>query len=576
MSPIRIAVLGGSVAAGTLAKLDVFHDCLQYGTDTPNKVRETQTWWSILGRILGDWVRNGVEIVNATMSGDTAEAALRRVKQGSVPKSDYVLVLLGSDDALAAAESSAFEGHLANILQCLSGAAATPVLITPPPFSERLTQKGLPLEQARRLQALVSHLAQIVRTLAQNTSRPLIDLGDCASGSRLIYDHLDEGWLPDAVAQLATATFVAGEMLDAIGVQGFPKLALCDFRKVYADPTRDNTKHNAFTDLTYFQGEFFVAFRNGRGHGDLEGGDYGSEIVLRSQDGINWVKDAVLQVPNLDNRDPKFLVANGKLILYAPCTRPRTADTPISTTTYGFERLSRGQWGEPFECTECFFWRPKSWRGRYVVAPYVWPQRDAAVKLLASADGRRWEEESVICPYDSYNNETDLWTEGDELVAFSRHDPPEGDHSMQVSTFLESESRWETVSSGRIVQAPCVFESSGRLFVTGRTCAYPHDQFDLLGREFSKVGQGQPDGDLALAEKYHHGLRTGIFVMDHTRARQVAELLSAGDSSYPGVVRYGEEYLISDYSMHEYYRPIRSGESWKTPSDIYVWRMRIA
>ena len=88
------------------------------------------------------------------------------------------------------------------------------------------------------------------------------------------------------------------------------------------------------------------------------------------------------------------------------------------------------------------------------------------------------------------------------------------------------------------------------------------------------MGRGEPDGDKALAEQYHHGLRTGIFVMDGTRARQVAELLSAGDSSYPGVVRYGERYFISDYSMHEHYRPVESGDSWKTPSDIYVWRIR--
>jgi hypothetical protein len=43
MSKTRIAVFGDAVTLGTSAKLDVFHDCFQYGTTTVNMVRETQT-----------------------------------------------------------------------------------------------------------------------------------------------------------------------------------------------------------------------------------------------------------------------------------------------------------------------------------------------------------------------------------------------------------------------------------------------------------------------------------------------------------------------------------------------------
>jgi len=80
--------------------------------------------------------------------------------------------------------------------------------------------------------------------------------------------------------------------------------------------------------------------------------------------------------------------------------------------------------------------------------------------------------------------------------------------------------------------------------------------------------------DPARVEEYHHGLRTGIFVIDGTRPRLVMELLSAGDSSYPGVVEYGNEYVISDYSMHEYYPVIRKPGDWETAVDIYISRIR--
>jgi len=41
-----------------------------------------------------------------------------------------------------------------------------------------------------------------------------------------------------------------------------------------------------------------------------------------------------------------------------------------------------------------------------------------------------------------------------------------------------------------------------------------------------------------------------------------------------GVVPYGDEYVISDYSMHEYYPEIRCPGDWNTPNDIYVSRIR--
>ena len=76
MSNTKIVAFGDSVTAGTSAKLDVFHDCFQFETTTPNKVRETQTWWSILERLLSDWLADGVEVVCAGVAGDTAESGL--------------------------------------------------------------------------------------------------------------------------------------------------------------------------------------------------------------------------------------------------------------------------------------------------------------------------------------------------------------------------------------------------------------------------------------------------------------------------------------------------------------------
>jgi lysophospholipase L1-like esterase len=580
MSKTKSVAFGDSVTAGTAAKLDVFHDCLQYGTTTVNMVRETQTWRSIMARILSDWVDDGVEVVNAGVSGDTSSKGLARLEQEVLSHSpDYVLVLFGSEDALAGIEAATFRKSLEKIVNGIAARNVQPVLMTPTPISERMTVSECTIYELRQRQERLSYLAQVVRNLAEEKSLPLIDLNRYFLDNRLAYDHLFEGWLPDGLAQSAMASFVVGELLPILGVKDFPSPDLCDYRKAYSDPEHPEVMHHAFTDISHFRGEFFVVFRKGHSHGTPTHSTLKSEVivVLRSPDGITWSEDAALKVKGLDNRDAKLLQVDGRLMLYTPCVRVPRRPGSANVVTYGFERLGPGQWSTPFESAPCVFWRPKKWRDQYVVAVYAWPDKKAAVRLLSSQDGRNWKVISEILPYETDGDETDLFVENDILMAFSRAEWG-SKFKMLISTFIPSENRWETVSSGRIIQAPCVFKVGERTMVSGRYCAQSDERFRELEKDWHKFTQGtaaeSAEVDPARVEEYHHGLRTGIFLLDGTRPRLVMELLSAGDSSYTGVVQYGNEYVISDYSMHEYYPPIRHPGDWVTPCDIYISRVR--
>ncbi len=558
-----LVIMGDTVAQGTGSKLDVRYPCLQYGSGVVNRVRSTQTWWSIMERILADWVERGVRVINAGLPGDTtAKGPGRLAKDVLSHIPSWAMLMYGPEDAIIGTTPDSLRENLEKMAEQIQEWGTRVVLVTPTPVKE----------PGERRQELLASYARVIRELGATRSWAVIDLHAYFASNPLPSEHLFEGWLPDGMAQSAMASFMAGELLSLMGIVGFPKLVLTDYRKIYSRVDDPLMTHHAFTDLTFFKGYFYVAFREGCRHNAEP--PNGQIVVLKSRDASSWQVEAILRVEGADNRDPKFLQADGRLIVYSPCIY---VDQPGSTqvVTHGFEQLGPGRWGEPFACANCVFWRPKKWHGRYVVAPYHWPREDdAAVKLLESPDGRQWQEASVICRRDTYNNETDLWVEEGQLMAFSRHDPPEGDHYLQVSTLQNG--RWKSVSCGRLIQAPCVFKHGDRLFVVGRTCAYPHEEFPVLTRMYSRFGQGDPDVDPALVEKYHHGLRTGIFVMDENmKARQVAELLSAGDSSYPGVVRHGDEYLISDYSMHEYYPPIRKPGDWETPADIYLSRVRI-
>ncbi|RKY89026.1 hypothetical protein DRQ15_09350 [candidate division KSB1 bacterium] len=574
MASMKVVAFGDSVTVGTSAKLDVFHDCFQYGTTTVNMVRETQTWWSILERILSDWVREDVRVIGSGMAGDTSSKGLARLRRDVLSQSpDYVLVMFGVEDVLRGTETEAFRKNLEKIVNGIAAQGARPVLMTPTPISERMTAAGCTLEELRRRQQRLSDLAQVVRKLAEEGSLGLIDLNRYFLENRLAYDHLFEGWLPDGVAQSGMASFVAGEILQILGIKNFPKPTLCDYRKIYSDAKHPDTKNNAATSLTFFGGRFYVGFDSGPRHA----GPGHRGIVLKSVDGISWQKEAVLEISDVEDVGSPYLIeVDGRLFGYATTT-VGFGTPPLRYMTYGFERLGPGRWSQPFKCAPCVFWHPRKWRNQYVVATYAWPEKEAAVKLLSSPDGRSWKVLSNILPYETGGTETDLFVQNDKLMAFSRAGKGSNDE-MLISTYIPSENRWETVSSGRIIQAPYVFKAGERIMLSGRYCSQSDERFRELQKDWNKFNSGTATEvaqvDPARVEEFHHGLRTGIFVIEDTRPRLIMELLSAGDSSYTGVVQYGNEYVVSDYSMHEYYPEIKRPGDWNTPCDIYLSRIR--
>ena len=572
---IKIITFGGTVTEGTSAKLDLLHDCFKWGTTTVNKVRETQTWWSILERILTDWVEEDVEIISSGLAGNTAANGIIRLEDDVLSHTpDYVLVMFGLDDVLAGVEADSFRGDLEKIVDQIEKEKVKPVLMTPPPISERMTV-NCTKDELSRYQAHLTGLVKIIRDLAEEKSLTLIDFYKYFNNNSLAYDHLFEGWLPDAVAQTAMAPFVAGKLLPVMGVNNYPNPILSDYRKAYKDTSGDlDWKHNAFTDLTFFEGQFYLTFRNGAGHAPPPPPS-GRVIVLRSVDGISWEREATLVVSGVDHQaDPKFFKVDGRL--FVTCAGRNIDNPPGGHTAYGFERLNVGDWSESFKCAPGVFWRPKKWKDQYFVAAYAFPEKDASVKLLSSKDGRNWNVISNILPFKTGGNETDLFIEDDKLMAYARCG--EGNnHEMMICTYIPEENRWDTVSTGRLIHAPCVFKVGDRTMITGRYCSQSDDGFRDLRKDWNAFNSGDDarmdKADPARVEAYHHGLRTGVFVIDGTRPRLVMELLSAGDSSYPGVVEYGDEYVISDYSMHEYYPVIRKPGDWNTPCDIYVSRV---
>ena len=92
----------------------------------------------------------------------------------------------------------------------------------------------------------------------------------------------------------------------------------------------DRAPHNAYTDITFFKGKFYVVFREG------EDGDssIGKIRILASQDGEFWESAGLLEMNGVDLRDPKITQTPKKRLLILFGGLQREGDQIASTTTY--------------------------------------------------------------------------------------------------------------------------------------------------------------------------------------------------------------------------------------------------
>lgn len=74
----------------------------------------------------------------------------------------------------------------------------------------------------------------------------------------------------------------------------------------------DNNNHAAFTGMIEYNGEIYLAFREGVNHASLNDDQYGSLTIMK-KDGDEWKKMWSLSHDNMDLRDPYLIVMNGKL-----------------------------------------------------------------------------------------------------------------------------------------------------------------------------------------------------------------------------------------------------------------------
>lgn len=311
--------------------------------------------------------------------------------------------------------------------------------------------------------------------------------------------------------------------------------------------TRDGM-HNAFTDLQYWQGNYWVAYRKGAGHVSMDG----EAVVAVSADRKRFREVAHLKMPG-DCRDPKLLpLDETRMACYFPSwttgIRAKQLQHYITFSTNGYD------WDTPRPILETgrWLWRVRPHNGRYYGLVQTITGGDAdkgepklELDLVVSDDLLHWEEVARI-------------GEGCGLCESDIQFRPDGEAWVIARTVLQNSETgsyfasakppytdWQATPMHPVVHAPVVLEHAGQLYVAGRYVP-GHE-----GETTFPFPRHHPFGP------QHEGWSTAVWRMERATLEKVLCIPATGDCSYPGLIEDPEgRVCLSYYSQHAYHMGI--------------------
>ncbi len=295
-----------------------------------------------------------------------------------------------------------------------------------------------------------------------------------------------------------------------------------------------NGHHNAFTDMCRFNGQMYLTFRScPDGHMVHP---TSSIIILTSSDGHVWRQVHQFSVPERDTRDPHFLIFQDKLFVYTgtwysgKTTLPRDDYDLNKHLGYAAWSEDGSHWRSPILLEGTFghyIWRAatdgqKAYlcgrrKPNFEVRPRGEP-RNVESLMLESDDGLIWRKRAVF--QETVGDETAFLFEADgSVLGIGRHG--EG-KAAQLLRSKPPYMEWERTSLDKPIGGPLLTKWGGRLVVGGR-------------------------------KNTEQGPRTSLYWLDRQQGLiEFAELPSAGDNSYPGLIEISStKCLVSYYSSHE-------------------------
>jgi len=288
----------------------------------------------------------------------------------------------------------------------------------------------------------------------------------------------------------------------------------------------DAAPHNAFTDLTRWNEQFYCAFREGRGHVSTDG----RIRVLCSKDADAWSSAGLIELAAYDLRDAHLSVIPDNKLMLLGGAAPRQKDNQSAPTGSFVAFSSNGtEWTKPQIVVEpgrwlwCVTWH----KGKAYGVAYPASQGEPFIELLTSTDGIAYQ--SLVPKLYGVGHPNEVTVRFDQsgtCYALVRRDK-QGD---------EPYSAVLGISRGD----------------------YTQWQWHDLGPEFNGFGGPNliqlPSGHWLAAGRMHQdGTHTALCYLDmkEHKMTRLLKLPSGGDTSYPGLVWHDNLLYMSYYSSHE-------------------------
>jgi hypothetical protein len=329
---------------------------------------------------------------------------------------------------------------------------------------------------------------------------------------------------------------------------------LMDLEPLFADGY-----HNAFTDLLYWQGHYYLTFRTAQSHSIETPGDI---RVYRSADLSTWTQCAHFDTGG-DDRDPKLIDGGTRLgVLFGTFyprwkgrSRPNAETDLISCIAVSRDGLS---WSTPHQVfgPNYWLWRILPTPEGFYGAAYHFPSsrpHQGAIDLLFSEDLFNWRLKTRMRAGDDLSEPALYRPKPDILCCIIRAKEPRN-HSW-IGRSPAPYDRWSWTDLGAMIHAPVVLKKNDRWLVAGRS-----QEEDLPDGAFQRF----------VAKPTAH---TTLWAVEDTGLAHLITVPSAGDCSYCGLADGPNgEILMSYYSQHQRL-PLPADPP--TPADIFLARLSL-
>lgn len=230
---------------------------------------------------------------------------------------------------------------------------------------------------------------------------------------------------------------------------------------------KDN--HAAFTGLVEYNGELFLAFREGLGHVSISEAEYGTVTIMKRVEG-KWMKMWSLKHENMDLRDPYLMVNSGILRLYSGFNNFDGPNHSYQHSGTAYADFNGESWTglTPLKNDVphvVWIWKIRQYQGLFYGVGYLEGYKPL---LMNSVDGINWRTQSEL-DVEGIVSEADLCFMGDSLYICLRKDVPTGAPSYWGrAKYPFNVFDWKVMDKSIACPEFFSIEESNQMWITGR------------------------------------------------------------------------------------------------------------